>query len=479
VEQGAESPWTEALKDIAETSMIPQSTFHLWFLYDLIYIALFSGAVVWLMKRIGLSLPWLVRLVRKTVESPWRCLAVFGSLHTGWYLTFGWESLPTDTGWSPNPLLLAYYLSFYGVGWMCFNGRAQLSTLQDRARTLVAIGVCCAILQVVIHFYLAGLEPEGGPPPPIEGGPVLLLRVSAASVAMVALSRGFAGLFMRYAGAASTRWRFISDSAYWVYLVHLPITFLVPALLIGWDLPMLLKFSLATLIVSAVCWLSYDSVVRGSALGRLLNGRTYAPAAWKASTIGLLAVTVVLGLGLWMPVSAEPISPWRNARNPSELLPDEEIGDPFQGRVPAIPRLNLASCIEVRGYVICPRKATYIQAIAACSVMGGTLATVETQGEATQIAALVRALTDESMYVGVSDEGTEGEWVWLDSTPLTYDPWADGQPDNHGIGENCVGIMWDGGEGWNDVPCSHRSAFICELDEVDGPAERNGELARP
>ncbi|XP_060771839.1 CD209 antigen-like protein C [Neoarius graeffei] len=65
-------------------------------------------------------------------------------------------------------------------------------------------------------------------------------------------------------------------------------------------------------------------------------------------------------------------------------------------------------------------------------------------------------------WIGLSDRDTEGEWKWVDGTPLTTVYWFDGEP-NDDRDEDCVEILgssvW---KSWNDLPCSKIQLWICE-----------------
>ncbi|XP_060772612.1 CD209 antigen-like protein C [Neoarius graeffei] len=65
-------------------------------------------------------------------------------------------------------------------------------------------------------------------------------------------------------------------------------------------------------------------------------------------------------------------------------------------------------------------------------------------------------------WIGLSDTQTEGEWKWVDGTPLTTVYWLDGEPNNLGD-EDCAEIwgIW-GMKSWNDLPCSQNELWICE-----------------
>jgi hypothetical protein len=88
---------------------------------------------------------------------------------------------------------------------------------------------------------------------------------------------GFIGLFIRYFSYHSAKIRFMSDASYWFYLVHLPITALIPGLLMrtGWVGVVGIKFLLVLSVTTVICWISYIAFVRYSAIGLLLNGKKY------------------------------------------------------------------------------------------------------------------------------------------------------------------------------------------------------------
>ena len=57
----------------------------------------------------------------------------------------------------------------------------------------------------------------------------------------------------------------------------------------------------------------------------------------------------------------------------------------------------------------------------------------------------------ESAYFGLTDDGSEGDWYWIDGSVYDYDNFAEGQPDNHGGNENYA-LFWYGDRAyrWND-----------------------------
>ena len=67
--------------------------------------------------------------------------------------------------------------------------------------------------------------------------------------------------------------RYISDSSYWLYIAHLPLIFFVQAYVRNWQMPALAKFVLVTVFVTGFLLVIYETMVRYTWVGALLNGR--------------------------------------------------------------------------------------------------------------------------------------------------------------------------------------------------------------
>lgn len=96
-----------------------------------------------------------------------------------------------------------------------------------------------------------------------------------ASLSIWLLLFGIMGLFVRYCNKPNCIWRYIADSSYWCYLVHLPLVVWVSILLSRWGAPAILKFSVVLFTTVLVCLVTYDRLVRSTAIGALINGRRH------------------------------------------------------------------------------------------------------------------------------------------------------------------------------------------------------------
>lgn len=116
-------------------------------------------------------------------------------------------------------------------------------------------------------------------------------------------------------------------------------------------------------------------------------------------------------------------------------------------------------------YTFSAIKKTAWEAFMACKAIGAELVEIETSNEDQFLTDYIGAhYSTEHFWIGLTDVHNEGDWRWLASgKPALYTDWdvADGQPDNHGEGEECT-IIRNAGH-WNDVDCwEHYFQFVCE-----------------
>ncbi|XP_065275303.1 CD209 antigen-like protein C [Emys orbicularis] len=91
-----------------------------------------------------------------------------------------------------------------------------------------------------------------------------------------------------------------------------------------------------------------------------------------------------------------------------------------------------------------------------CTDQGSGLVIVNTEEEQT---FLSNRNTERNVYwLGLSDSAKEGEWRWLDGSPLSVSFWGPGEPNT--AAEECGTLHSDGN--WNDATCSSTHYWICE-----------------
>lgn len=260
-----ENPYEKALESLKSVSgFLPKTTSHLWFLY---YLNLITGTTVILglllknaqklTNRLTNTFNWLIK--RPLVRVIFFSVLIFLTL-----ITLGTSMVDASVSLIPERDTFIYFLVFYLIGWVLFKSKQHLQTfmLYDWFCTISAI-VLAAIQGLVIQIY--GLEPNSNS--------VLLILFSSVIVCLFLF--GITGLFIRYGSNYSAKMRYISDSSYWVYLIHLPLTAIIPAFIWNWPFPAFLKFLIVLSSTTIICFVSYHYFVRNTFIGKFLNGRKY------------------------------------------------------------------------------------------------------------------------------------------------------------------------------------------------------------
>jgi gliding motility-associated-like protein len=119
--------------------------------------------------------------------------------------------------------------------------------------------------------------------------------------------------------------------------------------------------------------------------------------------------------------------------------------------------VEMVSCVDACSmYFLNPQSMTGSQAQAYARTFGANLVSVESQAENNCITSSLNAMGENGVvWIGLSDEITEGTFVWYDQAPVVYTNWAAGEPNQSGD-EDCVQIYANGG--WNDLSCNAAGA---------------------
>ncbi|MBQ4443692.1 MAG: leucine-rich repeat protein [Clostridia bacterium] len=91
---------------------------------------------------------------------------------------------------------------------------------------------------------------------------------------------------------------------------------------------------------------------------------------------------------------------------------------------------------------------TWQNAKAAAEEKKGYLASITSSKENGSLLPLIQAL-EISLWIGATDEGTAGNWRWVNGEYFEYNNWDDGEPNNSGGIEHYAQIKWGSGK-WND-----------------------------
>jgi glucans biosynthesis protein C len=236
---------------------------HLWFLQHLVLFYGLFISTLYLINKWGIDLVKLSNKMRFGTS-------VFGflfisSLLLGIISQLFKTSLPSIwTGFIiPLPQLL-YYLFFFVLGWMLEEKRGLFLSFSDSYKLFLIVGtmlnflilylVNSEIVELHSTYFLSGLK-------------------FLFSIQTMLLTVGFIGLFNGTVKKSKPFWSYIADSAYWVYLIHMPIVLTTQLLLLNSPVPGLLRFPVVILVAVVISFSSYHFFIRYTWVGTLLNGQ--------------------------------------------------------------------------------------------------------------------------------------------------------------------------------------------------------------
>lgn len=249
---------------------------HLWFLYYLclIYVGFlalrwFFGNTLGAIPGVNRSLDRLVQTLVGTFVGP-----LLLGLPLAWvFFTSAvwspWFGIPTpDFGLDPKlPAMTAYGLAFT-VGWWLHRQPQLLHTLPSKAVPYLFTATALTALCLRLAGTVPSLEDPFAGTAPAWHKPVYILAYVTAIWFWVF---GLLATGLRFLSAPSLRWRYLADASYWMYIVHLPIVFVLQVLVSQWSMHWLIKFPLILIITMIVLLLSYQWLVRPTRLGRWLG----------------------------------------------------------------------------------------------------------------------------------------------------------------------------------------------------------------
>ena len=234
--------------------------FHLWFLWFLCWYVVGFALIVKIVRALqapAIPNKWLTSSLRYLWLIP--LAAVPQCFMASEQHAYGPD---TSTGLLPLPAVFAYYAIFFGFGALYFGANDE--------EVAVGHGFWWKLALAILILFPVGLGLQG----PDSVGGRILFAVMQTSYTWI-MSFGMIGLFHRFCRTHRFWVRYLSDSSYWLYLVHIPLLMVFQFLVRDWPLPSFVKFSLVCTATTVPLLLSYQLCVRNTWVGLLLNGRRY------------------------------------------------------------------------------------------------------------------------------------------------------------------------------------------------------------
>ncbi len=270
------------LDDMLPGTPLRAGAMHLWFLW---YVVLFYAAIPLLLpSRAGAALRhWLVRLLRSPLAVLVLAAVTAAAQYVAAQIPLGEVIVetPASVAWLiPLPGLVAFYGCFFFFGALIQGSGEGSSLIGSRVWLNAAIALAALVPAVLLRF--GPVWTGAGLPNQTLGGYAWTAAFSLMSWAVCFTVWGLAARWLSRDRAAV---RYVADSTYWIYLMHLPLAVVLVALIAPLPLPLPVSWLLAVTLLFSILLVLYELVVRHSVLGRTLNGprppRGWAPPAFK------------------------------------------------------------------------------------------------------------------------------------------------------------------------------------------------------
>jgi hypothetical protein len=260
---------------------------HLWFLW---YLLLFVAVAPFLTQglamiaprpplddgdRLGLKLVrWgLAPLILALASTP---LLLMVRPMFGWFLGLA----PAIFRAFPDFLMhldpdMAFYFAYFLTGWWLHRERLALPAVARAWLPNLAIGLGAFAIAFGLEHQARGDHPMMMPGPIETGGSsdshIKVLAYAIYCLGSACTSFAVIGVFLRYLDKPSRPWRYLADTALWVYLIHQPLVLLGLAAARPLNLPWWALTAVVSTITVAMALLLYEVIVRPTPLVKLFG----------------------------------------------------------------------------------------------------------------------------------------------------------------------------------------------------------------
>ncbi|TWO31461.1 acyltransferase family protein [Seonamhaeicola sediminis] len=237
---------------------VPKSTYHLWFLYYLVLITFVSVILGFMFKKLPRVSLQISNGFSWTIKKPIFRILILATITALVYVIMGTYSVNTSVSFVPDFNTFIYYFAFYSIGWILYQSKHLLHVFKKHDWINIVLGIGL----FSIYFFMRDI---------LNNDILIIIK----SIMVWLFVFGITGVFIRYTSNHSARMRYISDSSYWVYLVHVTLTALVPSFIVDWAIPSTFKMLFVLITSGIICFVTYHYFVRATFIGRFLNGRKY------------------------------------------------------------------------------------------------------------------------------------------------------------------------------------------------------------
>jgi glucans biosynthesis protein C len=257
---------------------LPFPLTHLWFLYVLMLVYSATLVVRWLVvnviDRSGRLRAGIDAGLRAVLGGPFATtilaapLFICLSLSPDWPAWFG---IPTpDHSLIPNLAATIAFTTAFALGWLVHR-QIDLIKIWEQ-RWWLHLGLAIALTAGCL--WMTGMSPLYAP---IADDWRRVAYAACYCLGIWNWSFAILGMALKFCSGASPVRRYVADASYWIYLLHLPLVFLLQVAVQDANWHWSFKIQLILLLTFIPLFVSYHLLVRPTLIGAWLNGRRYPP----------------------------------------------------------------------------------------------------------------------------------------------------------------------------------------------------------
>jgi hypothetical protein len=258
---------------------------HLWFLYVLVWF--YAGTLIvrsvvarWVdpQGHLRAAVDRIVGALVRSYAAPIAlAIPVFVALISA-RLWVPWFGITTpDQSLLPNVPASAAFITAFGFGWIAERQRDLLQVWQRQW----AVNLGAAIALTIACISIAGITPQFTP---AALGDTTRTYAALYGIGSWAWTFAILGVALRFFSDDSPRRRYVSDASYWIYIMHLPLVFVLQAAVMTLAWHWTVKFAIVVGGALVVLFGAYHLFVRRTFIGEVLNGTRHGATGHRPST---------------------------------------------------------------------------------------------------------------------------------------------------------------------------------------------------
>lgn len=160
-------------------------------------------------------------------------------------------------------ILLTFYGIWYALGWWLWAHKDKISSYSQNAGWTLIGSIISYACYLILYFHFINQNHLSA----------YWLTISFYTLSMSLATLPLFGLAWRYWNHESKILDYVSQASYWIYLVKIPILFMIIPLIVGMTHMFYLQFLYGILICFTLCIISYQLLVRHTFIGKILGSQ--------------------------------------------------------------------------------------------------------------------------------------------------------------------------------------------------------------